>query len=460
MKILIKNGKVINSDKELNADILIDGGKISLIKENINIETEFTIEASNKLVIPGGIDVHTHLDMPYGDIKTRDDFETGTIAAAFGGTTSIIDFAIQSKGQTLKDSLNIWLDKGKNAVLDFGLHLIITDVNPYVLSEIKEVIEKGVTSFKLFTAYPNRLMLSDEKIFQVMLKASENGGLILMHAENGEAIEYLINQALQQGKKEPIYHALTRPSQLEAEAVYRSIMLASLADVPIYFVHISSGDAMDVINFSKQRYEKIFSETCPHYLLLTEDELREPNFEGAKYVLSPPLRKKADLKRLWSAIQKNEIDTIATDHCPLNFETDKKLGVDDFTKIPNGGPGIENRVQLMYHFGVVEGKISLNRWVELISTNPAKIFGLYPEKGTISVGSDADIVIWNPDAEHTISASTHHMNVDYNMFEGFKIKGNAEVVISNGEIIIQNNKFVGRRGRGKFLKRKQFELAR
>ncbi len=456
MIILIRNGTIINADETKSADVLIEGNKIKAIDKHIETQADLILDANGKYLIPGGIDVHTHLDMPYGEIKTRDDFETGTIAAAFGGTTSIIDFAIQSKGQNLQESLNIWFEKAKNAVIDYGLHLIITDVNQNILSEIKKLIEIGVTSFKLFTAYPDRLMLSDEKIFQVMLKASEYGGLILMHAENGEVIDYLISQALKDGKKEPIYHAITRPSQLEAEAVYRSIMLASTSNSPVYFVHVSSGDAVDVINFARQRYKRIFSETCPHYLLLTEDELRKPNFEGAKYVLSPPLRKKVDLEKLWNAIQKSEIDTIATDHCPLNFEGDKKLGIDNFTKIPNGGPGIENRIQLIYHFGVVERKITLNRWVELISTNPAKIFGLFPEKGKISIGSDADIVIWNPDVEHTISSKTHHMNVDYNMFEGFRLKGNSEVVISNGEIIIKDNKFIGKLGRGKFLKRREF----
>ena len=459
MKILIKNSKIINADKSFFADVLIEGEKIIAVEHTINADVDFIIDASKKYLIPGGIDVHTHLDMPYGEIKSRDDFETGTVAAAFGGTTTIIDFAVQDKGNSLQNALNAWMEKAKNkATIDYGFHMIITDVNKSVLSELEEIVQSGVTSFKLFTAYPGRLMLSDADIFQVMQESRKLNALILMHAENGYVIDLLVKQTIQQGKTEPIYHALTRPPQLEAEAVYRTIMLASVASVPVYLVHISSADAVDVISFSKKHYKNIFAETCPHYLLLNEALLQKPNFEGAKYVLSPPLRKIHDQEKLWQAISDKTIDTVATDHCPFNFSDDKKIGLNNFTKIPNGGPGIENRIQLLYNAGVITGRISLERWVEVVSTNPAKIFGIYPQKGTIAVGSDADLVIWNPDLEHTISASTHHMNVDYNMYEGYRIVGNAEVVISRGEIIIKDNKFYGKAGRGKFLKRKTFNL--
>lgn len=459
MSILIKNGRIVNYDKTYTADILIDDGIITRIEENITSLADKTIDAHGKYIIPGAIDPHTHLDMPYGSIKSRDDFETGTIAAAFGGTTTIIDFAIQDKDSTLINALQIWLSKAEGkSVIDYGLHMIITDVNQHILDEIKSIVEAGVTSFKLFTAYPDRLMLKDADIFRVMQKANEYSALIMMHAENGDVIDFLVKQALARGDNSPIFHAITRPSAFEAEAVYRSIMLAAVVDVPIYIVHVSSGEAVDVIKFSQQKYNKIFSETCPHYLLLTDDLLEKPDFEGAKYVLSPPLRKKSDQEKLWNAIEQNIINTIGTDHCPFNFADDKKLGLEDFTKIPNGGPGIENRIQLLYDRGVLRNRISLNRWVELISTNPAKIFGLYPKKGTISIGSDADIVVWNPNTEFTISARTHHMNVDYNLYEGYKVTGNADVVISNGEVIIQDNKFVGKKGRGKFLRRNTFKL--
>lgn len=459
MKILIKNGTIVNADATISADILIKDEKIISIDENIITSTDLTINASGKYIIPGGIDAHTHLDMPYGNITSRDDFLSGTIAAAYGGTTTIIDFAVQSKNQSLTNALEEWMRKAHNkAVIDYGFHMIISDVNENVLSEIKSLVYSGVTSFKLFTAYPDRLMLSDSEIFKVMQCAREYGALTLMHAENGEVIEYLIKNALAEKRTQPINHALTRPAQLEAEAVYRTIKLAELASVPIFIVHVSSADAIDIIAYQKKQNNKIFAETCPHYLLLSDDLLQRPDFEGAKYVLSPPLRKTMDQEKLWKAIADKTIDTIGTDHCPFNFEKDKKLGLNDFTKIPNGGPGIENRLQLLYNFGVLTGRISLERWVELISTNPAKIFGLFPKKGKIAIDADADIVIWNPDSESIISSATHHMNVDYNMYEGYKVKGSAEIVLSRGEIIIKDDKFTGKEGRGKFLKRKTFNF--
>ncbi|MDP2209240.1 MAG: dihydropyrimidinase [Bacteroidota bacterium] len=457
MSVLIKNGRVVTASDDFLADVFIQNEKITKVAENISLATTTVIDAANKLVIPGGIDVHTHIDMPYGDIKSTDDFETGTIAAAFGGTTTIIDFAVQSKGQSLFDALNIWKQKADGkAVIDYGFHIIITDANEKYLSELDKVVNEGVTSFKLFTAYPGRLMLNDSDIFRVMQQAKQNGALIMMHAENGYVIDKLIQQTLAEGKTEPIYHALTRPSALEGEATNRTIALAKVADVPVYIVHVTCNEAIDAIKQARMQGQKVFGETCPHYLLLSEDDLRRPNFEGAKYVLSPPLREKKHQQTLWDSLNDNVLQTIATDHCPFNFRQHKELGRYDFTKIPNGAPGIENRLHLSYEFGVNQKRFSLNRWVELVSTNPAKIFGMYPQKGEIAAGCDADIVIWNPNTAHTISAQTHHMRVDYNMFEGFKVTGNAETVIARGEVIVEKNKFLSKPGRGKFIKRNLF----
>lgn len=457
MSILIKNGRVVTALDDFLADVFIEDEKITKIGTNLNLLPKTVIDATNKYVIPGGIDVHTHIDMPYGEIKSTDDFETGTIAAAFGGTTTIIDFAVQSKGQSLLDALNIWKQKANGkAVIDYGFHVIITDADEKFLREFDEVVQRGVTSFKLFTAYPGRLMLNDSDIFRVMQRAKRNGALIMMHAENGYVIDNLIQQALAEGNTDPIYHALTRPPVLEGEATNRTIALAKVADVPVYIVHVTCSEAVDAIRQARMQEQKVFGETCPHYLLLSEDDLRKPNFEGAKYVLSPPLRPIEHQEKLWNGLIANDLQAISTDHCPFNFKNDKELGRNDFTKIPNGAPGIENRLHLSYEYGVNQKRFSINRWVELVSTNPAKLFGMYPQKGEVAVGSDADIVIWNPNSAHTISAQTHHMRVDYNMFEGFKVTGNAETVIARGEVIVEENKFLGRRGRGNFIKRNTF----
>jgi dihydropyrimidinase len=458
LSLLVKNGRVVTASKDFIADIFVENEKIVRIGANLNLKADKVIDATGKLIIPGGIDVHTHLDMPLGDIFTTDDFETGTVAAAFGGTTTIIDFPIQIKGQSLHEALAIWHKKADNkAVIDFGFHMIIADVNDSVLDEMDKMVDEGITSFKVFMVYP-ALMLSDDDILRVMKRAKKNGALVMMHAENGIEISRLTKQALNSGNSDPIYHALTRPSALEGEATKRTIELAHSAGVPCYIVHITCKDALDAIVNARRAGVPVFGETCPHYLLLNEDELRKPNFEGAKYVLTPPLRPLDHQEKLWKGLSHNDLQTVATDHCPINFKGDKELGRSDFTKIPNGAPGIENRLQLMYEYGVNQNKISLNRWVELISTNPAKIFGMYPQKGEIAVGSDADIVVWDPDTEHTISAKTHHMHVDYNMFEGYRVKGNVDTVISRGEIIVENNKFLGKSGRGKFLKRKPFSI--
>jgi dihydropyrimidinase len=459
MSILIKNGRVVTASDNFVGDVFIENEKIAEIGTNLNRSTDKVIDAADKLVIPGGIDVHTHLDVPLGNIFSSDDFKTGTIAAAFGGTTTIIDFPTQTKGHSLHTALKTWQSKANGkAVIDFGFHLIITDVNDSVLDEMDLLVSEGISSFKLFMAYPGALMLDDADILKVMQRSKKNGALIMMHAEKGTEIAKLTRSALQSGNTEPIYHALTRPSSLEGEATNRTIALAEVAGVPCYIVHVTCNDALDAIIKARQKGLPVFGETCPHYLLLSEDDLRKANFEGAKFVLSPPLRPREHQKKLWDGLKANDLQILATDHCPFNFKGDKELGLHDFTKIPNGAPGIENRLQLSYEFGVNQGRFSLNKWVELNSINPAKIFGMYPKKGQLAVGSDADIVIWNPDSEHTISARTHHMRVDYNMFEGIKVKGNAETVISRGEVIVQENVFIGNPGRGRFIKRQTHNL--
>jgi dihydropyrimidinase len=406
------------------------------------------------LVLPGGIDVHTHLDMPFGGTTSSDDFDTGTKAAAFGGTTTLIDFAIQPKGTRMRDALDTWWKKADGkASIDYGLHMIVTDLGEAGLEDMDDMVREGVASFKLFMAYPGVLMVDDATIFKTLSQTAKNGALVCMHAENGGVIDVIVQRALAEGKKAPVYHALTRPARAEAEAVHRAIAMAEISGAPVYIVHLSSEDALNEVREARDRGVPAFAETCPQYLLLSVEELARPGFEGAKYVFTPPLREKHHLDRLWNGLREDHLQVVSTDHCPFCFKDQKTLGIDDFTKIPNGGPGVENRLQLIYHHGVNANRISLNRFVELVATTPAKLFGLYPRKGEIGVGSDADLVIWNPAAEHVISAATHHMRVDYSMFEGFRVKGNARTVLSRGEIIVDNGRFLGRAGRGRYLRR-------
>ncbi len=455
MSTLIKNGRIITAEEDHTADIFIENENISLIEKDLTIEADTIIDANGKFVIPGGIDVHTHLDMPYRGITTSsDDFETGTIAAAFGGTTTIIDFANQTKGKSLREGLETWMKKAEGkAVIDYSFHASVTDLVDNWQQEMKDLADEGVTSFKLFTAYPNDLMLDDGSIFKVMSESAKLGTMILMHAENGPVIDLLIEQMISEGKVEPKYHALSRPIAAEAEATNRAIAIAKMAGAPLYIVHLTCDDALKKVAEARSKGLPVFAETCPQYLYLSIDDISKPGFEGAKFVFSPPVREKFHQEKLWAGLKNNDLQTVATDHCPFNFKGQKDLGKSDFTKIPNGGPGIENRLHLTFQGGVNEGRFSLNRWVDIISTTPAKLFGLYPQKGNIAVGADADIVIWDPNAEHTISAETHHMNCDYSLYEGIKIKGNAETVISRGEIIISENNFKGKTGRGNFVKR-------
>ena len=453
MSTLIQSGRIVTAEQDYTADIYIEKDRITTIGTGLNVTADVVVDARGKYVIPGGVDVHTHMDMPFGGTNSSDDFETGTRAAAFGGTTCIIDFAIQSKGQKMREALDVWWNKGEKATVDYSLHMIITDLPEAHLEDMNDMVREGLTSFKLFMAYPNVLMVDDATIFRAMRQTGSNGALVCMHAENGGVIDLLVQKALAEGKTAPIYHALTRPVTAEAEAVNRAIALAQMADAPVYIVHLTSADALEKVSEARDRGIPAFAETCPQYLLLSIEDLGRPDFEGAKYVFTPPLREKWHQDRLWAGLKRNTLQVVSTDHCPFCFKEQKEMGRDSFAKIPNGGPGVENRLQLLFHHGVNLKRISLNRWVELVSTAPAKMFGLYPRKGTIAVGSDADLVIWDPEAEHTISAKTHHMRVDYSMFEGFKLKGNAERVFSRGALVVDGSKWLGRPGGGAFIKR-------
>ena len=455
MTTLIRGGTVVTADRTFTTDILIKDGVIQDLITSVPEDTvNGVIDATGMLIFPGGIDAHTHLDMPFGGTTSSDDFETGTRAAAFGGTTTIVDFAIQTRGMKMRDAIDVWWKKADGrATIDYGLHLIVTDLYEAGLEDMDALVADGIASFKLFMAYPGVLMVDDATIFKMLSQTSKNGALICMHAENGGVIDVIVQRTLAEGKTAPIYHALTRPTIAEAEAVQRAIAMAEIAGVPVYIVHLSSEDALNQVREARDRGLPAFAETCPQYLLLTIDELSRPGFEGAKYVFTPPLREKNHPPKLWEGLKHDHLQVVSTDHCPFCFEDQKTLGKDDFSKIPNGGPGIENRLQLIYHHGVNEGRLSLNRFVELVSTTPAKLFGMYPRKGEIAIGSDADLVIWDPEADYTISAATHHMHVDYSMFEGFRVKGNVHMVLSRGQLIVQGGEFRGRAGHGRFLKR-------
>ena len=455
MKTLIRNATVVTSSQTRGADLLIEGERIQKIEAGIPVEAaDKVIDAKGMLLLPGGIDVHTHLDMPFGGTTSSDDFETGTKAAAFGGTTTLIDFAIQPKGTKMRDALDVWWKKADSkASIDYGLHMIITDLGEAGLEDMDGLVHEGVASFKLFMAYPGVLMVDDATIFQALGRTAKNGALICLHAENGGIIDVIVKRAIAEGKTAPIYHGLTRPVAAEAEAVHRAVAMSEISGAPVYIVHLSSEEALNEVRAARDRGVPIFAETCPQYLLLSIDDLARPGFEGAKYVFTPPLREKHHQPKLWDGLKNDHLQVVSTDHCPFCFEDQKILGKDDFTKIPNGGPGVENRLQLLHHFGVNEGKISINRFVELVSTTPARLFGLYPRKGELAPGSDADIVIWDPSADHLISAATHHMRCDYSMFEGYRVKGNARMVLSRGEVIVEDGKFLGRIGRGSYLKR-------
>jgi len=454
MRTVIRNGRIVTAVDDYHADILIEDGTIAMIAKIIDIDADRVIDAKGRLVIPGGIDPHTHMDLPFGGTSSSDDFESGTIAAAHGGTTTIIDFAVQYKGQSLNEAVDVWHAKADGkASVDYGFHLICTDLPDHRLGEMKGMIDQGVSSFKLFMAYPGVFLVDDGTIYKAMQTAGEYGGLICMHAENGVVIDVIVKQALAKGHTAPKYHALTRPTLAEAEGVHRAIALAEMAKSPVYIVHLSCSDSLDEVTRARDMGIPAYAETCPQYLFLDYSVYEQPGFEGAKWVMTPPIREKWNQDKLWRGLKFNDLQVVSTDHCPFCMKEQKELGKDDFSKIPNGGPGVEHRMSLIYNGGVAGGRIDVNRFVEITSTAQAKIFGLFPKKGTIAVGSDADIVVFDPDEEMTISAKTHHMRVDYSCYEGMKVRGVTKTVLSRGEVVIDEGKYVGRAGHGSFLKR-------
>jgi dihydropyrimidinase len=461
-KTLIQGGTVITATEKMEADVLVDGGKVvALLGREHTVEADETIDAAGKYVMPGGIDVHTHMELPFGGTFAADTFETGTRAAAWGGTTTIVDFAVQTKGESAMDGFEAWMRKAEgNCAIDYGFHMITGDINEQTLKEMQMLLDEGVSSFKMFMAYPGVFYSDDGEILRAMQKGAEIGATICMHAENGIAIDVLVEQALQRGETDPIYHGIVRKSILEGEAAHRAIKLAELTGVPLYIVHLSAKEALDAVIQARDEGRNVFAETCPQYLFLSLDDMGN-GFEGAKYVASPPLRDMAEghQERLWQGLRTNDLQVVSTDHCPFcmgehpQFGTQKQLGADDFSKIPNGMPGVENRFGLIYNGGVAEGRISVNRFVEIVATTPARMFGMYPLKGTIAVGSDADIVVFDPNAKTVISAETHHMTVDYSAYEGFELAGRADTVLSRGKTIIANDEYLGSAGDGQYLRR-------
>ncbi|MEU9763432.1 dihydropyrimidinase [Streptomyces sp. NPDC047985] len=452
---LITGGLVITAADEIHADVLIEHGRVVALAAPGSQQwtADRVIDASQKYVIPGGVDAHTHMEMPFGGTFASDTFETGTRAAAWGGTTTIVDFAVQSKGEGLRAGLDAWHEKADgNCAIDYAFHMIMSDVNESTLREMPRLVEHGVTSFKLFMAYPGVFYSDDGQILRAMQKAGDTGGLIMMHAENGIAIDVLVEQALARGETDPRYHGEVRKALLEAEATHRAIQLARVAGAPLYVVHVSAEEAVAELAMARDKGLPVFGETCPQYLFLSTDNLAEPDFEGAKYVCSTPLRPKEHQAALWRGLRTNDLQVVSTDHCPFCLVGQKELGRGDFSKIPNGLPGVENRMDLL-HQAVADGHISRRRWIEIACATPARMFGLYPQKGTIAPGSDADVVIYDPQAAQTLSASTHHMNVDYSAYEGKTVTGQVETVLSRGKPVIDQRTYVGHAGHGTFVPR-------
>jgi dihydropyrimidinase len=463
MRTLITNGTVVTADGSYAADVLIDGETIAQIGRDPaggSVTADETIDATGKYVIPGGIDVHTPMELPFGGTFAKDTFETGTRAAAFGGTTSVVDFAVQSRGASLREGLDAWHAKAEgNAVADYGFHMIMSDVNDDTLKEMDQLVSEGVPDFKLFTAYPGVFFSDDGAIFRAMQQTAKNGGLIMMHAENGMAIDVVAAQMVEAGTTDPIGHGLARKAIFEGEATNRVIRLAEAADVPVYIVHLSAREALAEVRSARDSGSRVFAETCPQYLFLSLDDLGN-GFDGAKFVCSPPLRPQDHWDDLWSGLVKDDLQLVATDHCPFDFHGQKELGRGDFRKVPNGLPGVEDRVDLLHDGGVVAGRISKERWVEIISTAPANLFGMYPRKGAIAVGSDADLVVYDPERTRTISAATHHMAVDYSCYEGRSVQGASDIVLSRGAVIVRDGAFTGQKGHGRFVKRATADHAR
>ncbi|MFI1094394.1 dihydropyrimidinase [Streptomyces sp. NPDC020917] len=455
---VIRGGLVVTASDEVHADVLIEDGRIAAVAASeSSAARSWTdaqgLDATGKYVIPGGVDGHTHMEMPFGGTFASDTFETGTRAAAWGGTTTIVDFSVQTVGQSLRAGLDAWHAKADGqCAIDYGFHMIVSDVTEPVLKEMDVLVEEGVTSFKQFMAYPGVFYSDDGRILRAMQRAAGNGGLIMMHAENGIAIDVLVQQALAAGKTDPRYHGEVRHALLEAEATHRAIQLARVAGAPLYVVHVSAEQAVAEIAQARDMDLPVFGETCPQYLFLSTDNLAEPDFEGAKYVCSTPLRPREHQAALWKALRTNDLQVVSTDHCPFCFAGQKDMGRGDFSKIPNGMPGVENRMDLL-HQAVVEGHISRRRWIEIACAAPARMFGLYPRKGTLAPGADADVVIYDPHAEQVVSAQTHHMNVDYSAYEGKRLTGRVETVLSRGVTVIDRGTYTGHAGHGQYIPR-------
>jgi dihydropyrimidinase len=457
MRTLIKGGTIVNAESTTRADILVDGERIALVGELLDVAADRVVDAAGRWVIPGAIDVHTHMELPFGGTYAKDTFESGSRAAAFGGTTTIIDFAVQPRGGTLRQGLDAWHERadGKTCI-DYAFHCIVSDMRDDLLPEMDRLVDEGITTFKLFTAYPGVFLSDDGAIFKAMQRTAENGGLILMHAENGLAIDIVANQNAAAGRTDPYWHGVSRYPVFEGEATNRVIRLAQAAGAPVYIVHLSAREALDAVRRARDEGLPAFAETCPQYLFLSLEDLGN-GFEGAKFVCSPPLRPAEHQEELWKGLVHDDLQVVATDHCPFDFHGQKDLGRGDFRKIPNGLPAVENRVDLMHDGGVVSGRITPNRFVELVATAPARLFGL-PRKGAVAVGYDADLVIYDPRRRHTISAGTHHMNVDYSCYEGRDVTGGSDMVFSRGKLIVDGDQWLGKAGDGRFVPRTRSEF--
>src|SRR5256886_2265687 len=458
MSILIKGGRVITAADDYVADIYVEDERISLIGESLDQPADKVNDASGKYVLRGGVGRPADLDMPFRGTVTSDGVESGQASAAFGGTTTHVDFIIQPQGSSFADALEEWRGKANGKqVIDMGYHMAVTDLEEGgTLEELASLPDEGITSYKLFMAYKGALMVDDETLFKTMEVAAETGALVMVHAENGDAIDVLVREALAEGKPEPRYHALTRPPETEGEATNRAIQLSRVAGSPLYVVHVSCQESVEPIALAREKGWDVWGETCTQYFFVDYTFLERPNFEGAKYVYTPPPRDKANQEVLWNAVRTDILQAISTDHCAFRWDTQKSLGKDDFSKIPNGGPGLENRLQMIHQFGVREGRITLNRMVELLATNPAKLFGLYPRKGTIAVGSDADFVVFDPEKRVTITAANQHSKVDYNLYEGTEVTGSPEVVLLRGNVLVEGDELVAQPGIGQFVARAKF----
>lgn len=487
MGTLFKNGTVVTASDMVQADVLVEGEIVTVIGQNLPAEGHSVVDCSGKYLLPGGIDVHTHLDLPFGGTFSNDDFDTGHKAAAFGGTTCHIDFVIQPIGGTLKEGIATWREKALKAQIDYGFHMAITDLRDDVLETIPDLIDEGITSLKVFMAYKNVFMVDDDTLFRCMMKAKESGMIVMVHAENGDVEALLTPKLLAEGKVDPVWHASSRPPEIEGEATNRAVVMSGLTGCPLYVVHMTTESSIEALRRGRQLGYPVMGESCTQYFFLTvEDHLGAPGFNGAKYVCSPPIRNTYDQAVLWRALQDGTLQHVSTDHCDFWFEggvgpwkewmdshpkgdwaefeakdpsyrrPGKELGKGNFAKIPNGMPGLEDRMMVMWEHGVNSGRFSPTKFVELISTNPAKIFGMYPKKGTIAIGSDADIVVWDPDAEHIISVETHHMRVDYNVYEGMQVKGKPALVYQRGNKLVDGDEWYGKNGQGQFVARKPF----